>query len=143
MFDRILVVCAGNICRSPIGEELLKLALPNKHISSAGLVAKNGMLADANSISVCQQRGVNIEHHEATKLSGTLCSQSDLILVMEPQHRQDIAAKYPQASGKTMLLGKWTGVDVIPDPHQQQIEAFEHAYVLIEQACEAWAKRLK
>ena len=62
---------------------------------------------------------------------------------MEPQHIKDISAKFPQASGKCMLLGKWINVDVIPDPHRQSMPAFEHAYELIKPACEAWAAKLK
>ena len=61
---------------------------------------------------------------------------------MEPQHVKDLAAKFPQASGKTMLLGKWIGEDVIPDPHKQSKEAFDHAYDLIKRSSVAWASKL-
>ena len=121
---------------------LLQQLLPGKQVSSAGLVARNGDSAAAHSIEIAQQHGLALEHHQARKLSGNLCAENDLILVMEPQHQRDIAARYPQASGKTLLLGKWINIDVIPDPHKQSKEAFVHAYELIEKSCEAWANKL-
>jgi len=142
MFNNILVVCAGNICRSPIGEVLLQQALPSKQVTSAGIVSKDGWQADPNSIELCKRNGIDLSTHSARRLSAQICAENDLILVMEPQHIKDIAAKFPQASGKCMLLGKWTNVDVIPDPHRQSMVAFEHAYELIKPACEAWAKKL-
>lgn len=143
MFDNILVVCAGNICRSPIAEVMLKRELPAKNISSAGIIAKDGMPADESSVSVSADGGLDLSGHKARRLSSKLCSQVDLILVMEPKHVQDVTQRYPQASGKTMLIGRWNGVDEIPDPYKLSIEAFEHVYQLLDQACLAWAKKLK
>ena len=142
MFDKILVVCAGNICRSPIGEVMLAKGLPSKQVSSAGLVAKNGMAADPMSVELCSEANLELSGHRATKLTAEVCAANDLILVMEPQHVRDIASNFPQASGKTLLIGKWIQVEEIPDPHRQQREAFEHAYELLEQACTSWIKRL-
>lgn len=142
MFDRILVVCAGNICRSPLAEVKLQQLLPNKRISSAGLVARNGDTAATFSAELAAEHGMSLDTHCARKLTSTICSENDLILVMEPQHQRDVAAKFPEATGKTMLLGKWINKDVIPDPHRQSKEAFIHAYQLIDRACEAWADKL-
>ncbi len=142
MFNKILVVCAGNICRSPLGEYMLKAKLPTKQVDSAGLVAKNGDRADVSSIKLAKADGLDLSAHQARRLTTELCAKYDLILVMEPQHQKDIMQKFPQASGKTMLLGKWIGVDEIPDPYKMSIEAFEHAYKLIDQSVTEWAKRL-
>lgn len=142
MFNRILVVCAGNICRSPLGEALLAQLLPKATVTSAGLVARDGDKAAQHSIEVASEDGVDITSHSARKLTDDICAANDLILVMEPQHVKDLAAKFPQASGKTMLLGKWIGEDVIPDPHKQSKEAFDHAYDLIKRSSVAWASKL-
>ncbi|RMA79550.1 low molecular weight protein-tyrosine-phosphatase [Umboniibacter marinipuniceus] len=142
MFKSILVVCAGNICRSPIGEAMLAAGLPGKVVSSAGIVAKNDMPADPSSVQLCSSAGIPIDSHKARRLTPEICAENDLILVMEPQHVKDVAERFPQASGKTMLIGKWIGVDEIPDPHRQQMEAFEHAYQLLEKACEGWVAKL-
>jgi protein-tyrosine phosphatase len=61
---------------------------------------------------------------------------------MEEQHLNDLHSQYPEARGKTFLLGKWIGDKEIPDPYRKSQEAFEHVYQLIEQACVAWTKYL-
>ncbi len=48
----------------------------------------------------------------------------------------------PEARGKTMLFGLWIGQKDIPDPYRQSCEAFEHAYKMIDEAAQAWAKKL-
>ncbi len=61
---------------------------------------------------------------------------------MEQRHINDLCARYPQARGKTFLLGKWVGDKEIPDPYRQSQEAFKHVYELIDSACSAWQKYL-
>ena len=64
-FNNILVVCVGNICRSPIGEALLKQHYPNKHIDSAGLSAVVGNSADPKALDVMVQNDVDMSEHIA------------------------------------------------------------------------------
>ena len=144
MFDSVLVVCAGNICRSPTGEYVLKAKLQNKNIkvSSAGLTALEGKPADANAKQIASANGVNMDEHQGRQLSESLVAQNSLILVMEQRHLNDIHSQYPQARGKTFLLGKWIDEAEIPDPYRQSQEAFEHVYKLIDSACCAWQKYL-
>ena len=61
---------------------------------------------------------------------------------MEERHLTDLLGKYPQARGKTFLLGKWIDETEIPDPYRQSQEAFEHVYQLVDKACTAWTKYL-
>ena len=144
MFNSILVVCAGNICRSPTAEYILKEKLESKsmQIASAGLTALVGKPADATAIDIAGKQGVDLAPHIGQQLSSQLIAQYSLILVMEQQHLTDLHAQYPQARGKTFLLGKWIGDKDIPDPYRKSQEAFEHVYKLIEQACVAWTKYL-
>ncbi|OBT13680.1 protein tyrosine phosphatase [Vibrio sp. UCD-FRSSP16_10] len=141
MFDNILVVCIGNICRSPIGEELLKQALPAKKITSAGLGALVDKPADPKSEQVCQAHNVSLSQHVARQITSDMIAESDLILVMEKKHIDAITKLAPGARGKTMLYGHWLNKE-IPDPYKQSIEAFEHVYKLVEQSADAWIKRL-
>ncbi|PSW03853.1 protein tyrosine phosphatase [Photobacterium lipolyticum] len=142
MFNKILVVCVGNICRSPSGEYLLKKALPNKEIASAGVGALVGKPADKMASMVASEHGVSLEGHVAQQLNSDLCRDYDLILVMEKGHIEAVTNIAPEARGKTMLFGQWIGQKDIPDPYRQSKEAFDHAYGLIEQAADAWAKKL-
>ncbi|HGF5593845.1 TPA: protein tyrosine phosphatase [Klebsiella quasipneumoniae subsp. similipneumoniae] len=141
-FDSILVVCIGNICRSPTAERLLKQALPHKTISSAGISALAGHAADDTATAVADQNGVSLEGHVARQLTRELCQQHDLILVMEQKHIDAVTRIAPEVRGKTMLYGHWIKRD-IPDPYRQSREAFEFTYDLLADATQAWAQRLK
>jgi protein-tyrosine phosphatase len=144
MFNSILVVCAGNICRSPTAEYILKNKLDGKSIevASAGLTALVGKPAESTALEIASQQGVDLTPHFGQQLSSKLITQYSLILVMEQRHLTDIHSQYPEARGKTFLLGKWIGDKEIPDPYRKSQEAFEHVYQLIEQACVAWTKYL-
>ena len=144
MFNSILIVCAGNICRSPTGEYLLKDKLTDSRIkvSSAGLTALVGNGAEATATSIALTNNIDMSAHKGRQLSSTLIAENDLILVMEERHLTDLLGKYPQARGKTFLLGKWIEDTEIPDPYRQSHEAFEHVYQLIDKACTAWTKYL-
>lgn len=151
MFNNILVVCLGNICRSPTAEFLLKQKLPHKHIASAGLQAcissdGTGWDMDATAKQVAEQNGLISPKHQAQQLNQQLVSQYDLILVMEAQQRNIIAKRYPEAHAKTMLLGQWlTGTNSkdIPDPYKKSEEVYQHVYQLIDAAVQAWCSKLK
>lgn len=140
-FDSILIVCVGNICRSPTAERLLQQALPHKTISSAGIAALTGHAADASAAAVALQHGVSLEGHSAQQLTRSLCQQHDLILVMEQKHIDAVSRLAPEMRGKTMRFGHWLQRD-IPDPYRQSREAFEFTFELIAEAMQAWAQRL-
>lgn len=144
MFDSILVVCAGNICRSPTAEYVLKSKLDGKSISvsSAGLTALVDKPADSVAKQIASKHGVNMDQHLGRQLSSQLVAQNSVILVMEQRHLNDIHSRYPEARGKTFLLGKWIDNAEIPDPYRQSTEAFDHVYALIDSACSAWQKYL-
>ncbi|MEH0711162.1 low molecular weight phosphotyrosine protein phosphatase [Vibrio owensii] len=146
MFSNILVVCVGNICRSPTGERLLQSLLPNKKVASAGIAVEKshltGKSADEMATKVALEHGISLEGHCAQQLTPELCAQYDLILVMEKGHQEALTKIAPEARGKTMLFGQWIGGKNIPDPYRQSKEAFDHAYALIDEAAQAWTKKL-
>lgn len=144
MFDSILVVCAGNICRSPTAEYVLKKKLHGKEImvSSAGLTALKDKPADGTAQQIANMHGIDMQAHHGRQLTAELVAQNSVILVMEQRHLNDLHSRYPEARGKTFLLGKWIENTEIPDPYRQSKEAFEHVYALIDSACSAWQKYL-
>ncbi len=83
MFDSILIVCTGNICRSPIGERYLRKALPHKKIDSAGTGALVGHAADESAIYISTKHGISLDGHLGRQLTPSLARKYDLILVME------------------------------------------------------------
>ncbi|WP_029684383.1 protein-tyrosine-phosphatase [Tatumella saanichensis] len=142
MFNSILVVCTGNICRSPIGERLLRQKLPSKKIDSAGVGALVDHAADNSAIAVADEHGLSLEGHKGQQFTGRLGRQYDLILVMEKQHIEQVTRIAPEARGKTLLFGHWLGNKEIPDPYRQSMEAFEFVYQLLEQSATGWTSKL-
>ncbi|MBO1518818.1 protein tyrosine phosphatase [Oceanisphaera pacifica] len=143
MFNNILVVCVGNICRSPTAEFLLKQALPHKTVHSAGLGALVDHDTDATAKQVAEQNGLTCPTHKARQLTKELCRQADVILVMESKHKEGITKLAPEARGKTFLLGQWNNNQEIPDPYKKSEEAFQHVYQLIAENSKLWSQKLK
>lgn len=142
MFDSILVVCTGNICRSPIGERFLRNLLPGKKIDSAGTGALVGHGADSGAVNIADKHGLSLEGHIGRQFTSSIGRQYDLILVMEKTHLEEIGRIAPEARGKTMLFGHWLSYREIPDPYRKSEEAFASVYQLIEQAGRLWAEKL-
>lgn len=143
MFKSILVVCTGNICRSPIAERILKNGLPGKNILSAGVGAMVDHPADPSAVIISEINNLSLEGHSAKQLTDAMSKEFDLILVMDKQHIEKISRIAPEARGKTMLLGHWIGNKEIPDPYRQSKEAFDFVYKLIDQACKTWIEKLR
>ncbi|QLN79793.1 protein tyrosine phosphatase [Klebsiella grimontii] len=142
MFDSILVVCTGNICRSPIGERYLRKVLPNKKIDSAGTGALIDHPADESAIKIAGKYGISLEGHRGRQFTSSMGRQYDLILVMEKSHIEQIGRIAPEARGKTMLFGHWLNQREIPDPYRKSDEAFASVCKLIEEAGYCWASKL-
>jgi len=138
----VLVVCIGNICRSPMGQALIAAALPQLQVTSAGIGALVGEPADPLARQLMAERGLDIEAHRARQLTEQMCRQADLILVMDEAQRLHIGQRYPLARGKLFRLGEATRVD-IPDPYRQGRPAFEQALQLIDAGARAWAERIR
>lgn len=142
MFERILVVCDGNICRSPTAAALLGKLLPNRDVSSAGLAAVVGHDMDETARDVAAAHGLVCPPHQARQLDGTIAARADLVLVMEKRQRNEVMKRYPAASGKVFLLSHWDGGEDIPDPFRRDRTVFDNVYRMLEQGVQTWLGRL-
>lgn len=143
MFQRILVVCTGNICRSPVAAALLGAALPGRKVESAGLGALVGQGVEPRARALAESDGLDLASHQACQLTIEMLHAAELILVMSERQRRAVGELVPEAMGKTLRLGCWLhdGRD-IPDPYRKSPEAFEHVHQLLKDAVDAWLARL-
>lgn len=144
MFANILVVCTGNVCRSPMAEVVLKDRLGEEFlISSAGTGALKGQDMEPLAIKLLTENELEPGKHVARQVNTEMLSKADLILVMDSKNKSMLAGKYPAMMGKIQFFGKWESDKEVPDPYRQQKPAFEHVYKLIEQFAEQWTQKLK
>lgn len=142
VFSNILVVCTGNICRSPIGEGLLKAKLKSANVLSAGISAMVGWPADPTSVEIMLEKGFDISGHRAQQATRPILAGVELILTLDQGHNDWLNSRYPEFRGKVHKILKWRDNADVPDPYRQPREAFEQAYGLIEQGVGDWVKRL-
>jgi protein-tyrosine phosphatase len=141
MVRHILIICVGNICRSPMAKGLMCMALPECEIESAGLGALVGQPADPIAVELMQARGVDISNHRARQLEDKFIKESDLVLVMELNQQHYLERQYPLARGKIFRLAESAKTD-IPDPYRKSRQDFEDALKLIVQGVNAWTTRI-
>lgn len=145
LFRHLLILCAGNLCRSPVAEALVRerSAVEGRaiEVASAGLMALDGEPADEMMCLVAARHGLDLSGHRSRPLDPALLRWADLVLVMEEEQRRHLLGWFPVAGGKVALLGRWTGGE-IPDPFGSGRDAAERAYERIAAAVAAWLARL-
>ena len=139
---RILVVCTGNVCRSPMAEGLLRKLVRDRDchgnivVESAGTFPVEGASASVDAIETASEEGVDIRGHVARPLSARMVERADLILTMEEEHRERLVAAFPGVKAKTHLLTTFADPEGdpqgIPDPIGMSRETYCETYRLIE-----------
>ncbi|GAB2977608.1 arsenate reductase/protein-tyrosine-phosphatase family protein [Frigoribacterium salinisoli] len=106
---RILTVCTGNICRSPLAEQYLRVGLESKFVEgivleSAGTDARDGQRMPDQAQALSRRYGAVPDAHEARFLMEGHIAQADLVLVMGREHRRAVVSQFPRASRYTFTL---------------------------------------
>jgi protein-tyrosine phosphatase len=145
MINKVLVLCLGNICRSPIAHVLLQDMAQKKGmritVDSAGLTAMEGWPASPHSVTLMAERGIALDQHIAKQVTEMMVKQADLIFVMDDEQKQMLERKFHQACGKTFKIGYHSNFDV-EDPYQKERAAFEACTVKIEKGLAEWLEYL-
>ncbi|MEJ8838468.1 low molecular weight protein-tyrosine-phosphatase [Ramlibacter sp. AN1133] len=138
----VLVVCVGNVCRSPMAQGVLAAQLPGWKIDSAGLDALIGAPADEIAVRLLRQRGIEIGDHRAVQITRRMCMAADVVLVMSREQRRQLESIYPETCGRVFRLAEHADRD-IPDPYRQPETAFRHALKLIDEGVTSWVQRIQ
>jgi protein-tyrosine phosphatase len=149
----ILIVCTGNICRSPTAEAVMRAAVERRglgdrvRIASAGTHDYHvGECPDARSMKHAKRRGYDLGALRASQVSSRDFHEFDYILAMDRGHLRQLRALAP-ASAKARLglfldaSARWEGEDV-PDPYYGGPEGFERVLDMVEEAAERWLDRV-
>jgi protein-tyrosine phosphatase len=142
MARKLLVVCLGNICRSPMAKVVLQRELGEGwEIDSAGLGALVGEPAVPEALQALARIGLDASAHRARQLDSDLLREAELVLVMETAQKIEVERIYPWACGRVFLLGHWEGIE-IEDPYRRPQEIFDQTLALIERCGATWPGRL-
>lgn len=133
MAMNILLLCTGNLCRSPMAEGLMRQLLPGHELFSAGIAAEGGAPADPIAVELMWRLGIDIGAHRARPLASWMMHEADLVLTMDSRQCRFVQPRYPSAAVKVERLGEPDGID-IPDPYQRGPDAFRQSLQLIRQA---------
>ncbi|MDG3088241.1 low molecular weight phosphotyrosine protein phosphatase [Vibrio hannami] len=144
----VLVLCTGNICRSPYGEYKLRSLCPELKVSSAGIATRlsklQGRPADRVGLKVAAEFfGIDMSEHKANQVTQRLIDDHDIILAMEKHHLDELREIFPGLESKCYLYGSVVGVENIADPYMQGAHAFRSIFTLIDRASEVWVEKFR
>ena len=149
---RVLFVCTGNTCRSPLAERLARRELDSLgwdgvEVASAGAAAGEGSPASEGARAAARRHGLDLSDHASRPLTPELIEASDLVLVMSPSHHATVS--YLGGEGKVALIGAFAegrnGLEgrPVPDPFGGDDEVYEATFRVLEDLVVRSLRRLE
>lgn len=147
---KILMVCLGNICRSPLAEGIMKAKLPADFVvDSAGTSGfHSGDAPDPRSIAVAQKYGIDISNQRSRQISVQDFEEFDKIYCMDKSNLKNVLALAENDEQRQKVALLLTEADresiftEVPDPYYGGAKGFEKVFEMIDIACEEIAKKI-
>ena len=147
---KILMVCLGNICRSPLAEGILKSKVSSESVfvDSAGTAGYHiGELPDKRSVAVAKKYGIDITDQRSRKFSVADFDNFDIIYAMDESNYQNILALVRNSDDESkvkMILNETNpnSNHSVPDPYYGGVDGFENVYSMLDEACEVIANKI-
>lgn len=148
--NRVLLVCSGNTCRSPMAATLLpelwRKASPgwDLQVSSAGTSTMPGLPASEHAAAAMRNRKLSLSAHRSRSINEQVLSDVDLVLTMTARHKEFILALYPGMTGRVYTLGEYAGLaGDVPDPFGGTLAEYEETARRLERLLDAVVARIK
>ena len=145
----VLMVCTGNICRSPTAEGVLRSLAEKRglaeqvRVRSAGTHDYHvGERPDPRALKHAEKRGYDLSRQRAMHVKEEHFYEYDYILAMDREHLRILSRMAPEDAKARLALflepsGRWKGQDV-PDPYYGSVEGFEHVLDMVEESAAIW-----
>jgi protein-tyrosine-phosphatase/predicted ATP-grasp superfamily ATP-dependent carboligase len=142
--SKLLFVCTGNICRSPLAATLWETQYPAMKVASAGFISREGRRSPDNVHAIAAARGISLAEHRSRTLDEAMLRESDLVVLFEPRHFVALRAAFPQHLDKVVMLSALLNprTAIIDDPYQRSIAETEQIATHVESALAELAKLL-
>jgi protein-tyrosine phosphatase len=128
---KILVVCYGNVCRSPYLQAVLQRALPDLAVSSAGFIGSDRPVP-AISVALSAKRGLDLSRYRSRPLTQSALSGVDLVIVMDPDQARQIEVLFPANRAPVVIAGdldpRFDATRAIRDPWNLPSDVFESSF---------------